>query len=112
LQDACNKRGLDAVSLWAAVPHYFSQPPSSKASLALINALEDFLEISIPQGDLPELAKEWERGVDEMASEDSEIGDYVKQLENSKDAAALPEASGDAIAREFERFLRRQEDGA
>lgn len=112
LQDACTKRGLDAVSLWAAVPHYFSQPPSPKASLALINALEDFLEISIPQGDLPELAKEWERGVDEMANEDLEIGDYVKQLENSKDAADLPEASGDAIAREFERFLRRREDGA
>ena len=112
LQDACTKRGIDAVSLWAAVPHYFSQPPSPKASLALINALEDFLEISIPQGDLPELAKEWERGVDEMANEDSEIGDYVKQLENSKDAADLPEASGDSIAREFERFLRRREDGA
>ena len=47
-----------------------------------------------------------------MANEDSEIGDYVKQLENSKDAADLPEASGDSIAREFERFLRRREDGA
>ena len=112
LQDACNKRDLDAVSLWAAVPHYVSQPPSPKASLALINALEDFLEISIPQGSLPEAAKDWERSVDEMAVEDLEIGDYVKQLENSKDAADLPEASGDAIAREFERFLRRQEDGA
>jgi proteasome assembly chaperone (PAC2) family protein len=112
LQDACNKRDLDAVSLWAAVPHYVSQPPSPKASLALINALEDFLESSIPQGSLPEAAKDWERSVDEMAVEDLEIGDYVKQLENSKDAADLPEASGDAIAREFERFLRRQEDEA
>jgi predicted ATP-grasp superfamily ATP-dependent carboligase len=84
LQDACNKRDLDAVSLWAAVPHYVSQPPSPKASLALINALEDFLEISIPQGSLPEAAKDWERSVDEMAVEDLEIGDYVKQLENSK----------------------------
>lgn len=112
LQDACNKRGIDAVSLWAAVPHYVSQPPSPKASLALVNALEDFLEISIPQGALPEAAKDWERSVDEIAIEDSEIGDYVKQLENNKDAADLPEASGDAIAREFERFLRRQDDGA
>jgi proteasome assembly chaperone (PAC2) family protein len=107
LQDAANRRDLDAVSLWAAVPHYVSTPPSPKASLALINALEDFLEISISQGDLPERASSWEKQVDQMAAEDSEVGDYVKQLENSKDATEIPELSGEVLAREVERFLRR-----
>lgn len=107
LQDGANRRGLDAVSLWAAVPHYVSTPPSPKASLALVNALEDFLEISISQGDLPERAHEWEKGVDQMAAEDSEVGDYVRQLEKSKDANDLPEMSGELLAREVERFLRR-----
>jgi proteasome assembly chaperone (PAC2) family protein len=107
LQDAANRRGLDAVSLWAAVPHYVSTPPSPKASLALVNALEDFLDISISQGDLPERALEWEKSVDQMAAEDSEVGDYVRQLEKSKDASDLPEMSGELLAREVERFLRR-----
>lgn len=107
LQDAANRRGLDAVSLWAAVPHYVSTPPSPKASLALVNALEDFLEISISQGDLPERALEWEKSVDQMAAEDTEVGDYVRQLEKSKDASDLPEMSGELLAREVERFLRR-----
>jgi len=107
LQDAANRRDLDAVSLWAAVPHYVSTPPSPKASLALVNALEDFLEISIAQGDLPDRAKTWEEQVDHMAAEDSEVGDYVKQLENSKDANEIPELSGELLAREVERFLRR-----
>jgi len=107
LQDAANRRDLDAVSLWAAVPHYVSTPPSPKASLALVNALEDFLEISIAQGDLPDKAKTWEEQVDHMAAEDSEVGDYVKQLENSKDANEIPELSGELLAREVERFLRR-----
>ena len=107
LQDAANRRDLDAVSLWAAVPHYVSMPPSPKASLALVNALEDFLEISIAQGDLPDRAKTWEEQVDHMAAEDSEVGDYVKQLENSKDANEIPELSGELLAREVERFLRR-----
>ena len=75
---------------WAAVPHYVSTPPSPKASLALVNALEDFLEISIPQGDLPDRAESWEKQVDQMASEDAEIGDYVKQLESNKDALDIP----------------------
>ena len=84
-----------------------STPPSPKASLALVNALEDFLEISIAQGDLPDRAKTWEEQVDHMAAEDSEVGDYVKQLENSKDANEIPELSGELLAREVERFLRR-----
>jgi proteasome assembly chaperone (PAC2) family protein len=107
LQDAANRRDLDAVSLWAAVPHYVSTPPSPKASLALVNALEDFLEISISQGDLPERATSWEKQVDQMAAEDSEVGDYVKQLESSKDSSDIPELSGEILAREVERFLRR-----
>lgn len=110
LQDAAYRRGLDAVSLWAAVPHYVSAPPSPKASLALINALEDLLEISIHQGDLPERALNWEKLVDQMAADDVEIADYVAQLENSKDAAELPTVTGDSIAREVERFLRRNRE--
>ena len=107
LQDAAFRREIDAISLWASVPHYVSTPPCPKASLALINGLEDFLEISIPQGDLPERARSWEEQVDQMAAEDAEVGDYVKQLERSKDAADLPTATGESIAREVERFLRR-----
>jgi len=107
LQDAANRRDLDAVSLWAAVPHYVSTPPSPKASLALVNALEDFLEISIAQGDLPARARAWEDQVNQMAAEDAEVGDYVKQLESSKDASEIPELSGEVLAREVERFLRR-----
>ena len=108
LQEAAQRRGIDAVSLWAALPHYASSPPSPKATLALINALEDFLNISIPLGDLSEQSKMWESGIDEMAKEDSELGEYVRQLEASKDETELPEATGESIAREFERYLRRR----
>lgn len=108
--DACNKRGIDAMSLWAAIPHYVSQPPCHKASLALIHALEDFLDISINQGDLPDLALAWEESVNRMAQEDPEIAEYVKTLERSRDTSELPEVTGDSIAREFERYLRRQGD--
>lgn len=108
LQEAAQRRGIDAVSLWAAIPHYASSPPSPKATLALINALEDFLNISIPLGELAEQSKMWESGIDEMAQEDTELGEYVRQLEASKDETELPEATGEAIAREFERYLRRR----
>ena len=108
IADACLRRGLDAISLWAAIPHYASNSPSPKATLALVNALEDLLEVTLPQGELPTQAREWESEVDELAREDSDVAEYVKALEESKDSSLLADVSGDEIARELERFLRRQ----
>jgi proteasome assembly chaperone (PAC2) family protein len=110
IQDGCMRRGIDAISLWAGVPHYASNSPSPKASLALINSLEDFLEVTIPLGSLPTDSDKWEKSVDELAAEDNDVAEYVKALEESKDAAELPDVSGDLIAKEFERYLRRQSE--
>ena len=66
--------------------------------------------VSIPLGDLPEDARAWERGVDELAEEDEDVADYVRALEETRDTTDLPEASGEAIAREFERYLKRGDD--
>ena len=110
IADACLRRGLDAISLWAAIPHYASNSPSPKATLALINALEDFLDISLPQGDLHADSLEWESEVDELAREDSDVAEYVKALEESKDSTLLSDVSGEDLARELERFLRRQSE--
>jgi hypothetical protein len=102
---------VDAVSFWAAVPHYASSSPSPKATLALVNAIENFLDIDIPQGSLPESAHSWQLEVDDLAQEDSEVAEYVKALEESKDSTQLPDVTGDEIAKELERFLRRQSGG-
>lgn len=114
LQDFCVQAGIPAISIWAAVPHYVSHPPSPKATLALLHKLEDVLDVEIPLGALPEQAEEWQRTVTEMAEEDEEISDYVRSLEERGDAEvqiSLEESSGDKIAAEFERYLRRRRPG-
>ncbi len=111
LQHALGGAGLQAVSLWASVPHYVAQPPNPKATLALLRRIEDLLDIPMPYGELAEEARAWEIGVDELAAQDTEVAEYVRELEERKDAADLPEASGDAIAAEFERYLRRRDRG-
>ena len=107
LQNACMIAGIDALSLWAQVPHYVSCP---KASLALVNRLDDLLGVRIPIDDLQEEATAWELGVNQLSQEDNDVAQYVHGLEEQQDAAELPEASGDAIARDFERYLRRREE--
>lgn len=112
LQDACVRAGVPAVSIWAAVPHYVSHAPSPKATLALLHKLEDVLDVEIPLGALPEQSEEWQHTVSEMADEDEEISDYVRSLEErGDDEITVDEGSGDKIAAEFERYLRRRRPG-
>lgn len=111
LAHTAHQAGIPAISLWAAVPHYVGQAPSPKAQLALMRKLEELLGLTLEAQQTEEIAEDaaaWERGVDELAEEDSEIGEYVKRLEEATDTTNLPEASGEAIAEEFERYLRRR----
>jgi len=110
-QNACVEAGIPAVSFWAAVPHYVSQARVPKAAVALLHRVEEVLDVEVPLGALPEQAEEWERTVSEMAEADDEVREYVRQLEEQAaiDADAdVPEANGDAIAADFERYLRRR----
>jgi proteasome assembly chaperone (PAC2) family protein len=108
--DAAIQTGLESISCWAAVPHYAPHSPSPKATRALVSRLEVLRDAPIDHVDLPEDSRAWERGVDELAQTDEEVAEYVESLEEAQDTADLPEASGDAIAREFERYLRRRDD--
>jgi proteasome assembly chaperone (PAC2) family protein len=110
LQDAAVRAGLPAASFWAAVPHYVASPPCPKATVALLRRVEDLLDLPVPLGDLPEQSRDWERRVDELAAEDSDVADYIATLEEREPEEELPEASGEAIAKEFERYLRRRGD--
>ncbi|WP_308200614.1 PAC2 family protein [Klenkia sp. PcliD-1-E] len=110
-QDACVQAGLPAVSFWAAVPHYVSQPPSPQATVALLHRVEEVLELTVPMEGLTEQAAQWVRTVDEMAADDDEVVEYVRALEEKATETDLADADGDQIAREFERYLKRRDRG-
>jgi proteasome assembly chaperone (PAC2) family protein len=111
-QDACVRAGIPAISFWAAVPHYVSQAPDPKAAVALLHRVEEVLDLEVPLGGLPEQAEAWERTVSEMADADDEVREYVRSLEERTESeASLPEMSGESIAADFERYLRRRGPG-
>ncbi|NEM90059.1 PAC2 family protein [Galbitalea soli] len=109
LGDAAEKAGIPTLSIWASVPHYVHNAPSPKATLAIIEKLEELLDITVPRGDLPAESAAWESGIDALAGDDDEMAAYIEQLEQARDTVDSPEASGDAIAEEFERYLQRRD---
>ncbi len=111
LAEAAETAGIPTMSIWASVPHYVHNAPSPKATLALIDRLEELIDVTIPRGELVEEAAAWESGIDALAGDDDEMASYIRQLEQARDTVDSPEASGEAIAKEFERYLRKRGDG-
>ncbi|NJI59224.1 PAC2 family protein [Microbacterium oxydans] len=104
--------GIPTASLWASVPHYVaSATPSPKVTLALLDRLEELAGADVDRQTLRTEAAAWEASIDAAASEDEDMAEYIRQLERTRDTWDSPEASGDAIAQAFERYLRRRDDG-
>jgi hypothetical protein len=107
---ALEKAGIPSVALWASVPHYVHNTPSPKATLALLVEVERYLGVQFDHGTLADEAFNWERGIDEVAEGDDDMAGYIEQLEKTRDEVESAAASGDAIAMEFEKFLRASDE--
>jgi predicted ATP-grasp superfamily ATP-dependent carboligase len=108
LHDACVRADLEAVSFWVHVPHYANNPPCPKATLALLHRVEEVLDLPVPTGDLAKESSEWEERLKVAAEQDAELAEYVRELEERSGDAGLQPLSGDEIAQEFEKYLRRR----
>ncbi|HLU45212.1 MAG TPA: PAC2 family protein [Natronosporangium sp.] len=108
LHERADRAELPTVSFWVHVPHYASSPPCPKATLALLHRVEEILDLPVPTVDLAEAAAEWEARVQHATAQDEELRDYVRELEQRAGDVELRPLTGDEIASEFEKYLRRR----
>jgi predicted ATP-grasp superfamily ATP-dependent carboligase len=112
LHTACADAGLPSASLWASVPHYVAAAANPKAALALLRRVEVLIGVSVDVSELESAAADYERQVGLAVQSDPDIQAFVERLEQAADSEdqALPDEvpSGDALAREFQRFLRQR----
>jgi predicted ATP-grasp superfamily ATP-dependent carboligase len=112
LHNACAQAGLPAASLWAGVPHYVAAAANPKAALALVRRVEGLIGVSVDVSELESAAADYERQVGLAVQSDPDIQAFVERLEqaaeNDEEVAPEDVPSGDAIAREFQRFLRQR----
>ena len=114
IHDACRQSGIVSASLWAAIPHYVATVPNPKAALALLRRLEAFTGIAIEASELEDAAGQFEEQISRAVEGNAEIAELVRQLEEAQSEEDIglggEVPSGDAIAREFQAFLRQRGD--
>jgi predicted ATP-grasp superfamily ATP-dependent carboligase len=113
LHTACSEAGLPSASMWASVPHYVAAAPNPKAALALVRKVEALVAVSVDASDLEKATSEYERQVGLAVQSDPDVQAFVERLEQAaaQDTSSLGPGdlpSGDALASEFQRYLRQQ----
>jgi proteasome assembly chaperone (PAC2) family protein len=111
LHEACQRAELDAISFWVHVPHYANNPPCPKATLALLHRVEEVLDIPVPMAELAEETAQWEERLRTAAEQDAELAEYVRELEERAGDDDMTALSGDELAQQIERYLRRRGPG-
>lgn len=107
LAQQAHARGLESLGLWAAVPAYASNMPSTKGMLALLDVLERILSVDIDTTEFATAADNYTSYLDEVVAEDPDTADYVSQLEQAYDRAdEMVLGSTADLALEVENFLR------
>jgi predicted ATP-grasp superfamily ATP-dependent carboligase len=112
VHDACRRKEIPSVSLWAAVPHYVSLAPSPRAALALCTRFAELTGLQVDVVELEEAVDAYNEQVSEAVAADAETQAYVEELERRSDSLEEELPSGDTLAAELTRFLReREQDG-
>ena len=104
LGQALGNAGIDAIAVWAAVPHYLSNQDYPPAVEALAIKASELLDLTLDIGDLTTRSRQFRDTVDEAIEENTELQQYVEQLES--EAAEEDDEQADRLVEEIEDFLK------
>lgn len=108
LADALRRRGVPAVSLWAAVPTYVSGPASPTAALALIRRIIDLVGAPFDTTELETESAAYLARIDALVSDDEELRGFLEHMESDYDDEVASHADPADLIAEVERYLKDQ----
>jgi proteasome assembly chaperone (PAC2) family protein len=102
---SCAEAGFEAVSLWAATPHYLAANDNPKAMLALLSQAVLIAGISIDATELAVEAGEFDSRVNQAMDSSKDLSTYVHRLEEGSGETINPTVT-DQLVDEIEQFLK------
>jgi proteasome assembly chaperone (PAC2) family protein len=105
LNVAAAEAGLEAISLWAATPHYLAANENPKAMLALLSKATAIAGISIDATELAVEAGEFDSRVNQAMDTSADLSSYIHRLEEGSGESVRPEVA-DQLVDEIEQFLK------
>ena len=99
------QEGFDAMSFWAATPHYLGTNANPKAMLALLEQTSKVLDLSVDGTELSTVAGDFDTRISAAMSASTDFASYVTRLEEAAD-----ETLGDISRSEAAELITEVED--
>ena len=121
LEHSLHAAGIPTLGIWAQVPHYAATMPYPAAGVALLDGLNQSLDLVVDGTDLRSSMVDHRRRLDQLVRDNSEHAMMLRELETAHDAQLLDEPqidvapptigniSADDLSEQVERFLRGQD---
>lgn len=106
ITNAMADEGMEAVGLWAGLPHYLAGNPSPTGTRALLFALGDVIGWRFDVEALNIEVAGYEAQVRSAVADSGDLVDYVKRLERESESRAVSQGDGRRLVEDIERFLR------
>jgi predicted ATP-grasp superfamily ATP-dependent carboligase len=111
LHQAFTQEGWDALTLWAAVPHYLSTQEYPPASLALVQKASQILDMDLETSPLEVEVSDFHEKLEAVIAESEDLAGYIQHLEEelAQESDLNPgslEDARDQMISEIEEFLR------
>lgn len=107
LTQALAEQGIEALSVWAAVPHYLSNQTYPPGIHALVRKATQILGLPVDLSELAAAAAEYRFSVDAVVADNEELLGYIEKLENAEARSVRqpPVSPVEGLVAEIERFL-------
>ena len=109
--EACNKQGLEYMSLWGHTPHYLQAAPNYRVGYTLARKLATLLDLSLDMSELQTAAETFDQQVAAAVAKDDQLSAYVEKLEGQYDEsspdAGIPDPA--EMLQDLEQFLRSEQ---
>jgi proteasome assembly chaperone (PAC2) family protein len=113
VMDQCTSQGMGYASLWGHTSHYLQAAPNYRVSYTLAQSLVGLLRLPVDLAELRAAAEGFDAEVVRAVSNDDQISDYVKKLEERYDESVASSDMPDPqeVVQELEQFLRSERRG-
>jgi predicted ATP-grasp superfamily ATP-dependent carboligase len=108
ISTALTKNGVHYTSIWGHTPHYLQAAPNQQITYHIVNFMNTLLNLHLDVTDLQEAEEYFKSEVEEAISNDSQLAEYVRKLENSYDEISMDQTLPDPkdLLSELEEYLK------
>ena len=110
MSNALREAEIPSASLWANAPYYLGSGKNPRCQLALLQRLNDSLDLGMSLHDMESRITRWEARIESELGKDPDMADLANKIEESSDESELDLPDSDEILDDIDNFFRQKWD--